>query len=266
MNDNTSPTKATNPQLHTQRFRFPLCPELAVKENARDCCLRPKTPPKRPDPGIYSQSENFSAGQPMTWDSPDITTNLTGGLDETIRATVRNYSADSTAVNTLVQLEYSQFGIGFPRTLSNILKVNLNKAGSAGDSQTVDFLLPSGFKAENNRVSVFVKVIHPHDRNSNNNVGEQSWSASNATAGSTTDFSFQVYNSHNANETFSLSVLESDWGATLSSGSVNLLPGQSSTVTLSVTIPAGANTKAFNVIALDATGGLYGGLFHRFDI
>ncbi len=244
-----------------------VCPPSDRKYNKSDCCLKPETPPKQPDPGMYSQQQNFLAGQPMTWDSPDITTNLTGGVDEDVVVTVRNYSSDSAAVGVYVKVAYSQFGIGFPRQTLNILQTNLNKQGLAGAEAEIKFPLPQSVKDEWSNISTFVTIEHPHDRDDINNLGEQSWSSAGSKAGSTHQFQFPIYNSLSAAETFSLQVLESDWSPGLSTNAINLIPGQSANITLSLSPPAGTNeTKRFNVVALRSNGQLYGGVFHRLSV
>ena len=110
--------------------------------NKEDCCFKPKDPPKQPDPGTYSQYERYSTGQSMTWDSPDITTNLGGSIDDDVVIRLRNYSRDSAAIGVYVNVAYSQFGIGFPRQTLNILQANLNKQGLAGEEVELKFPLP----------------------------------------------------------------------------------------------------------------------------
>ena len=268
MTDDRASIAAVEGSARGVRFpRFPLCPDLRPRKNPRTCCLRPDKPPKRPDPGIYSQVERFAAGVPPTWDSPDITTNLSGRttLDENVRVTVRNYSPDAPALNTQVQLEYSRFGIGFGRNLLGILPVNLNKAGVVLEEQILEFYLPTTIRDQFGNISVFVTVSHPKDRNARNNEGEQAWSASAATAGSTATFDFELHNALASSSTFDLLTLEADWSATLSDSQVVLVPGQTRNVTLSVQVPADASgSQRFNIVAL-VGGGLYGGLHHRFD-
>jgi hypothetical protein len=229
--------------------------------------LRPEKPPKRPDPGIYSQVERYAAGVSTAWDSPDITTNLSGRttLDENVRVTVRNYSPDAPALNTQVRLEYSRFGIGFGRSLLGIQPVSLNKAGLAQEEQTVDFYLPTAIRDKNGNISVFVTVSHPKDRYARNNEGEQAWSASAATAGSTATFDFELHNALASTTTFDLLTLEADWSAALNDSQVILAPGQTRNLTLSLQVPADASgSQRFNIVAL-VGGALYGGLHHRFD-
>ena len=268
MTDDTVSIAAVESHPRGVRFPgFPLCPDLRPRGNPRTCCLRPDSPPKRPDPGIYSQVDSFAAAPPPSWDSPDITTNLFGQttLDENVRVTVRNYSPDAPALNTQVQLEYSRFGIGFARNLLGIQPVDLNKAGHAQEEQTLDFYVPTAVREKIGNISVFVTVAHPKDRNPRNNTGEQAWSASASTAGSAATFDFEVHNALASSSTFDLLTLEADWSATLSDSQVVLVPGQTRNVTLNVQVPASASgSQRFNVVAL-LGGSLYGGIFHRFD-
>lgn len=263
-----SATAVERRRLVASYLRFPLCPDLQPRENPRACCLRPDKPPKRPDPGIYSQFERYKSGVSPTWDSPDITTNLSGRttLDENVRVTVRNYSVEAPALGTQVRLDYSPFGIGFTRNLLGIQQVNLNKAGAALEEQELDFYLPTSIRDNFSNISVFIAVSHPKDRNATNNEGEQAWSSSAATAGSTATFTFQLRNALSVESTFDLLMLEADWSATLSDSQVVLVPGATRNLTLSVQVPADADgSRRFNIIAL-VDGNLYGGIHHRFDV
>ncbi len=262
-------TFKTKPTLPAGLGKLRFCPHLVVKENRSDCCYQPEKPPKRPDPGIYSQQERYTAGNLITWDSPDITTNLSSGqtLDDNVIVTVRNYSTDSSALGTQVMLEYSQFGIGFPKSELAIQNVNLNMQGRSGDEQSLDFFLPVSIRKKlGGNISVFVMVSHPHDRYTGNNIGEQSWSASSVQKGQSERFTFQIHNSLSVVTQFDLLVLESDWNPVLDTNQTVLIPGQAQNINLTVQVPADAvQSKSFNVVAL-AGGSLYGGIYHRFDV
>lgn len=247
---------------------FGWCPDLQERSLRRDRCLEPETPPKRPDPGLYSQQEQFLSGGPVSWNSPDITTNITnGGLLEAIKVVVRNTSADAPALGTQVTVEYSSYGIGLPRTVLGSLPVDLNRMGMAGDEGELHFPLPSALRNEHTNLAVFVSVDHPHDRNTDNNRGEQVYSGAVVPVGGPATFTFAVRNSLGVASQFALSVLEADWSAHLSQTAVDLLPGQTVNVTLTVQVPSDATErKDFNIVALKPDGGLYGGIFHNFDV
>jgi hypothetical protein len=243
------------------------CPSLRTPQPPSQCCFRPDRPPLRPDPSIYSQEQRFALGQAASWDSPDITTNLIGGIDENVVVTVRNASADAGAAAVNVRVDFSALGIGMPRKTLGFKQVDLARAGSAGDTASIPFFVPPSERDDESRLAVFVEIQHSTDRDVSNNRGEQAWSASGALPGTPAAFTFPVANRLAGTQTFSLAVLESDWGAALSVGSVTLLPSQSVNVTLSVMVPATfAGQKAFNIVARTSDGGLYGGLFHRFDV
>ena len=246
-----------------------ICPPSDRKYNKRDCCFKPEEPPKQPDPGQYSQYQRYLSGQSLSWDSPDITTNTgsASAVDDNVAVTVRNYSADAAAIGVYVKVAYSQFGIGFPQQTLNILQTNLSKQGVLGDEVEINFPLPQQVKDEWSNISTFINIEHPHDREALNNKGEQSWSAGNGNAGSAYQFQFPIHNRLGFPETFSLTVLESDWSPVLSNNSINLIPGQSANITLTLNPPSGATgRKSFNVAAFRSDGSLYGGIYHRLSV
>jgi len=180
--------------------------------------------------------------------------------------TVRNYSNEAAALGTQVQLDYSSFGIGFPRQSLGIQTVDLNKAGLNPDERSIEFFLPQSIRDKFGHLSVFVTVHHPHDRNANNNTGEQAWSASPANDGQAASFAFQLRNSLAQATTFDLVVLEATWSAALSDNQVILAAGQVRNLMLNVQVPVGASGQQhFNVVAL-VNGALFGGVHHRFDV
>lgn len=249
-------------------LKWAFCPELRLPlPTSQSCCLTPERPPLRPDPSIYSQERLFALGQPLSWDSPDITTNLAGGIDENVVVSVENLSADSGAAGVDVRVDISAFGIGLPRKPLGFKRIDLGKAGAAASRVNVPFFVSPSDRDGERLCAVFVEIQHSSDRDSSNNRGEQAWSASRAVAGAQASFSFPIANRLVGTQSFSLAVLESAWSATLSATAVTLLPGQSMNVNLTVAVPAGfAGNRAFNVVARQSDGGLYGGVFHRFDV
>lgn len=256
---------------HSHAFVKPqrVCPPSDRKYNKLSCCLKPIKPPKTPDPGQYSQFERFQNGQSLSWDNPDITTNRgnSNEVDDDVLVKVRNYSANAPAIGVYVKVAYSQFGIGFPRQTLNILQTNLNKQGLNGAEVQLTFPLPRQVRDEWANISTFIDIEHPHDPKTLNNKGEQCWSAGRGQAGSPYEFQFPIHNNLGFAETFSLRVLEADWAPALSTNSINLIPGQSANITLTINPPAGADDrKAFNVAALRSDGTLYGGIYHRLSV
>jgi hypothetical protein len=248
-------------------WRRSFCPAIRTPQPPAQCCFKPDRPPLKPDPAIYSQEQRFALGQAVTWDSPDITTNLAGGIDENVVVTVRNLSSDSGAAAVNVRVDFSSLGIGLPRKTLGFKQVDLARAGMPGAEATIQFFVPPYERDDESRLAVFVELQHGTDRDQSNNQGEQAWSASGVAAGGPAAFSFPLANRLPGTQTFSLVVLESDWGAALNVGSVTLLPMQSVNVTLSVNVPSSfSGSKAFNIVARRSDGALYGGIFHRFDV
>jgi hypothetical protein len=91
------------------------------------CCVAIKDPADRPDPATYSQEEQLHLGLVPTWNSPDIITHNISPyslfLEPEVK--VRNLSTTASAVNILVHLHTSVFGIGLPRTPLATKVVNL---------------------------------------------------------------------------------------------------------------------------------------------
>lgn len=224
-------------------------------------------PPKRPDPGLYSQPLDLSGTGSATWDSPDITTNLGGGIDDFVVVSVRNYSTDAPSVSTSVRVEIAEFGIGFESQSLGSHTTNLARAGVAGSEADISFFVPPSVRQERDVVAVTATVSHPHDRDALNNVGHQAWSASPAQIGSDLNFAFRVRNRFSQQASFALQIVEADLPATLSSAAVTLLPGQTTSVVLRVAGNATeTGSQRFSIAAFQPNGALYGGVFHRFDI
>ncbi|MCW8825928.1 MAG: hypothetical protein OQK78_05835 [Gammaproteobacteria bacterium] len=247
--------------------RAGLCPELEERTNMPSGCYAPEKPPKRPDPSQYSQMERFNSGQGISYDSPDIITNQhNSGLWPSIDVTVRNLSADAPAVGVHVRLDYSRYGIGFPMSELFSMSVDLNRSGVNGAEKKLSYPTPQWLRDEHQNIAVRATISHPHDRKNTNNIGEQAYSGSRVEKGTTATFDFDIYNSTGSGNTFVLYVQESDWNAQLSETHVQLMPGQSKTITLSLQVPQNeTNNKSFNVIAMVGNR-LYGGIFHNFDI
>ena len=109
--------------------RFPqalqsFCDALVRRKFPRPCVQLPVPVTKRPDPCIYSQFFLMAAGQPVTWDNPDVrillggveqdTYNLSASTTYRVEVSLHNASPFFHAPNTGVQVNMLTFGIGAP--------------------------------------------------------------------------------------------------------------------------------------------------------
>jgi len=230
------------------------------------CCIRLKTPPERPDPAIYSQEEVMAAGGVPTWNSPDITTNLDIPwtlLPET-RVVVRNLSGVASAVNALVHVLTSPFGIGTPRAPLSAQSVTLGP----NQEMTLAFPLGAALLAGEQSLGMHVVLEHPHDRVRINNRGSQVVKGvMTSDVGRDPGLSFPVVNPSGAARTISLSALPNALGATVSPLVHPFAPWEQITATLTLHVPAGEHgTPAApvrheaTVVARASDGELVGGL------
>jgi hypothetical protein len=142
-------------------------------ERRKCCCVAVDgPPPDRPDLAIYSQDEQLANGAVPTWDSPDILTNYWSPfklMPET-SVTVRNLSPSANAVNVLVSLSTSAFGLGTARSFMSSQIVSL------APTQASTLLFPMTqalLNSADQRIGVYVTITHPHDRRAINNTGAQ---------------------------------------------------------------------------------------------
>lgn len=173
----------------------------------KDCCIRiPKEIVHDPDPSTYDQQLLFATGVAPTFNSPDIETadlwpvvaipNLT--------ATVRNLSTEASANQTRVDVSWSAWGIGMPRTPLFTSFVDLPRAGFPGSEQILSWPTPPALIAA--RVfGLFVGLIHPYDTDPYNNAGEQTIDGFQTSTGRAKSFVVPVRNPTGAAATISLS-------------------------------------------------------------
>jgi hypothetical protein len=128
-----------------------------------------------PDPAIFSQAEELAAGRIPTWDNPDISALTVGSGGFALshfEFTVRNL-AHVAATGVLVDIKVGDYGIGtwrrWGRHAITLGPLELRKLPlppyDAPPQQT-----PEVFSATN--LSMRVELLHPHDGNPLNNVGE----------------------------------------------------------------------------------------------
>ncbi|MBS0447624.1 MAG: hypothetical protein JSR59_16905 [Proteobacteria bacterium] len=234
----------------------------------QSCCVRVDgAPPDRPDLAIYSQDEQFDLGVAPTWDNPDILTNQWGPfrLLPEVSVTVRNLSSTASAVNADVALYISSFGIGVPRSLLSIQRINL------APQQQTTLLFPLNqaiLDAAEQRIGTLVQITHPHDRKRINNLGSQYLADAYASvAGRTFTVSFPVMNPLASAQVISLGVLPNQLSAVVVPASQTLAPLEQIVATLALQIPAAVHGTPSAPTRLDATlvgrsadGSLLGGL------
>jgi hypothetical protein len=173
----------------------------------KDCCTRiPEEIVHDPDPSTYDQQLLFSTGVAPTLNSPDLNTvdlwplvpmpDLTG--------TVRNLSTEASANQTRVDVSWSNWGIGLPRTAIATSFVDLARSGFPGSEQTLSWPLPPALKAAG-LYGIFVTLIHPYDSDPRNNQGEQTIDGFQTSTGRAKTFVVPVRNPTGATQTISLS-------------------------------------------------------------
>jgi hypothetical protein len=170
------------------------------------CCVRvPSKIVHDPDPSIYDQQLAFSTGIAPTFNSPDIETVDIWPLVPipNLTATVRNLSTDASANQTRVDVTWSQWGIGLPRTAIATSFVDLARAGFPGSEQTLSWPLPPALLAAE-LFGLFVTVIHPYDTDLLNNSGEQTVDGFQTSTGRNKTFVVPVRNPTGVTQTISL--------------------------------------------------------------
>ncbi len=222
------------------------------------CCGKVDKPPDRPDLATYSQLEQISIGSPPSWNSPDITTNndFPWKLLPQAQVVVRNLSATASAVNALVNLSTSAFGIGMPRTLLSGQQISLGPASSV----TLNYPYTTAILAGDQSIGTFVDIQHPYDARLINNKGAQTLKGVlTSAAGRTIDFTFPVANDQPAPRTIQLAVVTSTLGGTLSTTSHAFVAFEQIMVTLHVVVPAAMHgapgSPVLNEITVVGTSG-----------
>lgn len=229
------------------------CTPARASQPGTDCCFRPKTPPDRPDPAIYSQDEQFSLGVAPTWDSPDIVTNYWNPfrLVPEATVTVRNLSSTVAAVNTQVLVSTSAFGIGVTRTPMSAQIVTL----AAGQQTNLLFPFPQSLlQAADQCIGFHVTLVHPTDSRTINNKGSQAIAdAYTSQQGRQIGCLFAVVNPDGAPQQITLSLLPNALSAGVSPPAPILAPLQQVMATLTVHVPAAVHGTSASPVRLDAT-------------
>ena len=232
------------------------------------CCVTTKTPPDRPDPATYSQDEQFALGLVPSWNSPDITTNFYSPftLFKEPEFVVRNLSATASAVNVLVHVATSPFGIGLQRTPLSTQVISLAPLQEV----TLRFPLTQALLAGDQRLGVHIRLEHPHDKNLLNSRASQMIFAVHTTDfGRNFQVQFPVLNNSAAARQLTLSVLPNELLASVSPGMRNFAPFEQIQATLSIEVPNTLHGTAGAVIEKEVTvigrapdGSIIDGLTH----
>lgn len=216
-------------------------------------CIHTDKPPKRPDPAIYSQRQRLSQGLATSWESPDIQTNWWDDwrFMDSILVRVHNESNEASAVNTLVQVRWAQYGIG---TTFNPLGDQMISLGYAPDARDLSFPINDALRALGNDVSIEVRISHPHDKVADNNLGYQAiHGVRTSQVGKSPSKQFAVVNASASTQTITLMVLANDIGAAVTPTSRVFAPGEQITATLTTLVPAAIVPPAGDFILKDAT-------------
>lgn len=245
--------------------RAPWCRPRATRPAT--CCARVNTPPDRPDLATYGQDEQVSLGSAPSWNSPDITTNndIPWTLLSQAEVVVRNLSPTASAVNALVNVSTSAFGIGMPRMLLSGLLISL------GPLQSVSLYFPytPAILAGDPSIGTYVDILLPCDKQLINNKGAQTLKGvTTSAAGRSIDFQFSVANQQAGPRTIDLAIITSTLSGSLSVTSHAFVAFEQITVTLHVDVPPGMHgapgSAIYNEITVVGTssGALVDGVTH----
>jgi hypothetical protein len=207
-----------------------------------DCCI--KLPPAivlDPDPEIYCQPLIAAGGALPTFDSPDIETVDVWPIVplDPILCTVRNISSDASASQTRVDVSWSPWGIGMPRTVMGTVFVDLPRAGSAGSQQQISVPLATAAKSAG-FYGIFVQIYHPYDRDTSNNFGEQTVNGFTTQTGRAQNFPLPIRNPSGATQTISFEVgppAVASW-VNVAPSTLTLGPGAQGAVMVQVAVPS----------------------------
>jgi hypothetical protein len=206
------------------------------------CCLTPDTPPKTPDPAIYSQREQLSLGNEPSWNNRSFNQDILA-LSYNPRMLpvgtdfwVGNRSPEVAAVGVLVSVSYSSFGIGLERRPLGSSVIGIRP----GRRESVFMLYPPTLLPELGHLpALFVHIEHPLDENLISNDGEHAVQLYRTSeAGRTLNLQFPVRNDAPAARQISLAVLTNDLGAAVSPTNRLFAPFEQVNATLNVVVPA----------------------------
>jgi hypothetical protein len=170
---------------------------------------------------------------------------------DSIQVRVRNESNEASAVNTLVQVRWAQFGIG---TTFASLGDQMISLGYAPDAKDLAFPINDSVRALGNDVSIEVKISHPHDKVADNNLGYQAiHGVRTSQVGKSPSMQFAVVNASAAAETITLVVQANDIGGVVTPSSRVFAPGEQIIATLTTNVPSSIVPPAGDFILKDVT-------------
>jgi hypothetical protein len=235
------------------------------------CCIRlPPDIVHDPDPAIYDQRQIFMGGGAPSFNSPDLNT-----IDiwpvrpiDNLTATIRNLSQDASANQTRIDWSWSAWGIGLERQPIASTFVDLARAGFPGSEGTFALPLPPALNAAG-RYGIFVRLIHPYDKDINNNEGEQTLDGFQTSQGRAKTFVVPVRNSQSGVQTFTLTAGPAAFApwVVVAPATFTLAPGAQQNVMVSVTVPnaigpspPGTLISATIDVVATAAGAYFGGI------
>ena len=249
-----------------------------VKPRARACqCfgISIPRPPDLPDPAIYSPQSVHNRRQSPTWNSPDIFTRPLPKIDhsyvgqmwdgdegflferlERASITVHNLSTKVSAINTIAEVSFSDFGIGFPKQHRTSALCSIPPSGQYQFFARV----PDDFSEQLTFV-LHVTLSHPNDLDISNNVGAQAIGPAPILEGEST-LHVPLRNPYSRNT--SLALFTSFTGGLqggLAQNQTNLSPNQEINIDFTIERPAGTPDESeATIYAVDKSGLVVGGI------
>ncbi|MGA2418828.1 MAG: hypothetical protein ABSG69_01990 [Candidatus Acidiferrum sp.] len=243
--------------------KAPWCAPIPQRNTG--CCIQTTTPPQRPDLATYSQMEQIANGNAPTWNSPDITTNndFPWTLLPAAQVVVRNLSNVASAINALVTVATSAFGIGMPQSPLSSQKLSLGP----GQQVTLSFPFTAALLAGPPSIGTYVLIEDTYDANRINNSGGQVVQGMKTSdVGRNVVLSFPVTNSSGSARTISLNVLANALSGAVTPAIQAFAPWEQINASLNLSVPGGMHgTSAapiyneVTVIAYGSDGSVVGG-------
>lgn len=184
------------------------------------------------------QSSNGEAGELIAYSVP--VTN-TGNTPDTFNLALSEAGWTTLLSDGSVSLEPGAGG-----SITVLVVVPFGVQGGAADTATI-VATSTGSPDVGDEVDITTSVAHIYGVSL---YGENSGSGP---AGESVYYELSVTNTGNATDTFILTLSGNEWPAELSAGSVSLAAGESATITLLVSIPAGAAGDAIDTATVIAT-------------
>lgn len=243
----------------------------------------------RPDPLIYDQYYLTGLGLAVTWDNPDIQLYLNGapvsssallpGTTYEVSAQIWNNSAQAPVANMSVAFSFLEFGVGTVSVPIGTTNIDLGVKG--GPNCPAPATMPWTTPTTPGHYCLQVQLQPVDDGNTQNNLGQENTNVS--TAHSTATFAFTLRNSTDRSHTYSFETdaytpgtpdpcngsaegrharlarhqrgsqpVPVGWQVKIDPQAPSLVPGQSTTITVTATPPngfigeQGINVNAFH--------------------